>query len=96
MALVRAPASDEALARGQLWRHFQGVPCTIKDTLDTAGVRTTAGAPFFAKHVPTRDATVVERLRGAGAAGLGKTNVPFMAADWQSFNDVFGMTSNLW
>jgi amidase len=39
---------------------------------------------------------VVERLRGAGAAVLGKTNVPFMAADWQSFNDVLGMTSNLW
>jgi amidase len=96
MALARARASDEALARGELWGHFHGVPCTIKDTLETAGVRTTAGAPFLAKHVPTRDATVVERLRGAGAVMLGKTNVPFMAADWQSFNDVFGMTSNPW
>ena len=65
-ALARARAADEALARGESWGPFHGVPCTIKDTFETAGVRTTAGAPPFAKHVPAVDAAVVSRLRAAG------------------------------
>jgi amidase len=72
------------------------VPCTIKDTFETAGVRTTAGASFLANHIPARDAVVVARLRAAGTIILGKTNVPLMAGDWQSYNDVFGTTNNPW
>jgi amidase len=95
-ALARARAADEALKRGEWWGSFHGVPCTIKDTFETAGVRTTAGAPFLANHIPTRDAIVVARLCGAGAVILGKTNMPLMAGDWQSYNDIFGTTNNPW
>jgi amidase len=59
-------------------------------------VRTTAGAPSLANHVPVRDAAVVERLRAAGGVILGKTNVPLMAADVQTYNEVFGTTNNPW
>ena len=75
-ALARAREADEARARGEWWGPFHGVPATIKDTFETAGVRTTAGAPMFSSHVPARDAAVVERLRRAGVVILGKTNVP--------------------
>ena len=93
-ALARAKAADEAAARGEWWGPFHGVPCTVKDTFETKGIRTTAGAPFLAKHVPKRDALVVERLKGAGAVILGKTNTPLMASDGQTFNEVFGTTNN--
>ena len=95
-ALERARAADEARARGRWWGPFHGVPCTIKDTFETAGVRTTAGAPPFANHVPEVDACVVARLRTAGAVILGKTNVPLLGGDVQSYNDIFGTTNNPW
>ena len=68
----------------------------MKDTFETAGVRTTAGAPFLAKYVPQHDAAVVERLRKAGAVLLGKTNTPLLASDWQTYNPIFGATNNPW
>lgn len=95
-ALARARAADEALARGEWWGPFHGVPCTVKDTFEMAGVRTTAGAKFLANYVPTTDAVVVARLLASGAVILGKTNVPLMAMDWQSYNNVFGTTNNPW
>ena len=95
-ALARAREADDALARKQTWGPFHGVPCTIKDTFETAGVRTTAGATQFTSHVPSRDAVVVARLRAAGAVILGKTNVPRLAADWQSYNEIFGVSNNPW
>jgi amidase len=95
-ALERAGAADEARARGEWWGPFHGVPCTIKDSFETAGVRTTAGAPSFANHVPEADAGVVARLRAAGAVILGKTNAPLLASDVQSYNDIFGTTDNPW
>ncbi|HEU4366840.1 MAG TPA: amidase [Methylomirabilota bacterium] len=95
-ALERAKAADEARARGESWGPFHGVPCTIKDTFEVAGVRTTAGAPAFSGHAPIRDAVVVSRLRAAGAVLLGKTNVPLMAGDFQSFNAIFGVSNNPW
>jgi amidase len=94
--LARARAADEARARGEWWGPLHGVPATIKDTFETAGVRTTAGAKLLEGHVPARDAAVVERLRRAGVVILGKTNVPEWAADWQSDNVVFGTTKNPW
>jgi amidase len=72
------------------------VPCTVKDTFEAAGVRTTAGAPQFANHVPSVDAAVVARLRAAGVVILGKTNVPVLARDVQSYNEIFGTTNNPW
>jgi len=68
----------------------------VKDTFEVAGVRTTAGSPTLKDYVPTRDAVVAARLRRAGAVVLGKTNVPPWAADWQSYNDVFGASNNPW
>ncbi|MFX0146087.1 MAG: amidase, partial [Candidatus Hodarchaeota archaeon] len=93
-ALKRAREADEALARGEWWGPFHGVPCTIKDTFETAGVRTTAGASFLKDHVPAGDAPVMARLRGAGAVIIGKTNTPRMAMDWQTHNEIFGVTNN--
>jgi len=95
-ALARARAADLALGRRQWWGPFHGVPITVKDTFETAGLTTTAGAPALRSHVPTRDATVVTRLRRAGAIVLGKTNVPIYASDWQSANAVYGQTNNPW
>jgi amidase len=95
-ALALAKAADEALARGDWWGPFHGVPVTVKDTFEVAGVRTTAGSPDLANYVPTRDAPLVGRLRRSGAVIVGKTNVPLFAADMQTFNKVFGTTNNPW
>jgi amidase len=73
---------------------LHGLPMTIKDTYEVAGLRTTAGAPQYADHVPELDAAAVARVRGAGAIIFGKTNVPLLAGDWQSYNETFGITSN--
>ena len=95
-ALNRARAADEALSEKIIWGPLHGVPCSVKDTLEIANVLTTAGSPELATHVPKRDADVVERLRGAGAVIIGHTNVPLLAADWQSYNEIFGTTNNPW
>src|SRR5262249_18723611 len=93
-SLSQARAADEALGRGEWWGPFHGVPCTVKDTFETAGMVTTAGASSLAKHVPKPDAAVVQRLRGAGGIIVGKTNAPIFAGDGQTFNKVFGPTNN--
>jgi amidase len=93
-ALAAAAAADDATIRGAETGPLHGIPMTIKDTFETAGMRTTAGAPEFAGHVPARDAIAVERLRAAGAVVLGKTNVPPFAMDWQAANPIFGATLN--
>ncbi len=95
-AMERAKEADEALARGQIWGPLHGVPCTIKDTFETAGIRTTAGAPFFENNISTQDAVSVSRMRAAGMVMIGKTNTPFMAGDWQSYNDLFPASNNPW
>jgi amidase len=95
-AVDRARAADEARARRDWWGPFHGVPGTIKDTFEVAGVTTTAGSPELRSHVPARDAAVAARLRGAGMIILGKTNVPLFAGDWQSYNAVYGQTNNPW
>lgn len=95
-ACRRAREADEALARGEVWGPLHGVPVTIKDSFETAGIRTTSGFPSLKTHVPAEDATVVSRLRGAGAIILGKTNLSLLATDWQTNNPVFGRTTNPW
>ncbi|MHA2180119.1 MAG: amidase [Promethearchaeota archaeon] len=95
-ALNRARAADEALAKGELWGPLHGVPCSVKDTFEIANVLTTAGVPALAKHIPKRNAVVVDRLLGAGAVIIGHTNVPFMASDLQSYNEIFGTSNNPW
>ena len=95
-ALARAAAADAALANGTPWGPLHGLPMTIKDTFETAGVRTTAGASELAAHVPETDAVAVARLVAAGAIILGKTNTPLYAGDAQTYNAVFGTTNNPW
>src|SRR5687767_3730232 len=92
----RAREADEALARGELWGPLHGLPMTLKDAFETAGMRTTGGSPDYADHVPTVDADVTARVRAAGAVIFGKTNMPAGGVDWQSFNPVFGCTNNPW
>jgi amidase len=71
-----------------------GMPFTIKDNIETAGMRTTASHPPLGTHIPTRDATVVARLKAAGAILLGKTNLPELAMDFQTDSPVFGRSNN--
>jgi len=92
----QAAAADEAAARGESLGPLHGLPMTVQDTLETAGLRTTCGAPDLAGHIPDRDADVVARLRAAGAVIFGKTNVATFGTDWQCFNPVFGTTNNPW
>jgi amidase len=94
--LQRAAEADRALARGELWGPLHGVPMTIKDALETAGLRTTGGHPPLKDHVPTRDAPAVARLKRAGAILLGKSNVPPLSADYRADNPIFGRSNNPW
>jgi amidase len=95
-ARASAREADAALARGELRGPLHGVPMTIKDALETAGVRTTGGHPPLKDYVPQRDAPAVARLRAAGAILLGKTNVPPLSADYRADNPIFGRTNNPW
>jgi len=95
-AAERARAADLAAARRDWRGPLHGVPCTIKDCFEVAGVTTTAGSPALRSHVPARDAAVAARLRAAGMVILGKTNVPMFNADWQTYNAVYGQTNNPW
>lgn len=95
-ALARATEADAALARGEYAGPLHGVPITLKDCHETAGMLTTAGHPPLAGNVPTRDGTVARRMRAAGAILLGKTNVSPLLADVQSDNAIFGRTNNPW
>jgi len=95
-ACARAKLADEALARGENWGALHGVPVTIKDIFETAGLRTTAGYIPLKDYVPQQDATVVARLRAAGAIILGKTNMAELAGDFQSTNSLFPRVNNPW
>lgn len=74
-ALAQARQAERALAAGEWRGPLHGVPISLKDLYDTAGIRTSAGSPILAARVPARDATVVTRLREAGAVNLGKCNM---------------------
>ena len=93
-ARAEARKADEALARGENKGPLHGVPMTIKDSLDTAGVITTGGTKGRTNFVPEKDSTVVARLRGAGAILLGKTNTPELTLAGESDNLIYGRTSN--
>jgi amidase len=95
-AIRRAQDADAALARGELWGPLHGVPITIKDNVATLGLKTTNSYPPTANYVPDFDATVVARLRKAGAIILGKTNLPPLAMDYQTNSPLFGITNNPW
>ncbi|MBD5633333.1 MAG: amidase, partial [Candidatus Eremiobacteraeota bacterium] len=94
-ARVAAADADAALGRGER-RPLLGVPMTVKESYNVAGLPTTWGMPWFADFRAAEDAVPVARLKAAGALILGKTNVPFALGDWQSFNKIYGTTDNPW
>jgi amidase len=95
-ARAAARAADAAVARGNILGALHGVPMTIKDAFEVAGLRSTGGAPAYAQHVPERHADPVARIEQAGAVIFGKTNVPFLSGDGQTYNDIYGTTNNPW
>lgn len=95
-ALAAAAAADRELVQGIDRGPLHGVPIAIKDLCATAGVRTTGGSPLFSDWVPASDATVVRRLREAGAVMLGKTNLHELAYGTTNINPFFGDVANPW
>jgi len=93
-ALERAREAEAAIMRGDDVGLLHGVPVTIKDTIETKGLKTTSGSALRAQHVPDKDAPAVARLKEAGAILLGKTNAPEMAIPYECDNLVFGRTNN--
>lgn len=73
-----------------------GVPMTVKESFDIAGLPTTWGLPELNDTIAKHNALAVERLQGAGAVVFGKTNVPLRLMDWQSYNAIYGTTNNPW
>ena len=90
----RARAAEAALLRGDEIGALHGVPVTVKDTIDTAGLRTTSGSKIRMDYVPAIDAPAVARLKAAGAMVLGKTNAAEMAMDYTADNPVFNRTNH--
>jgi len=95
-ARKRARAADRALTKGTVWGPLHGVPMTIKESFDVVGMPATWGMPELKENFPQHNALAVERFLAAGVTLFGKTNVPLMLADWQSFNAVYGTTNNPW
>jgi amidase len=92
-ALASARAADAARGRGEN-RPLLGIPMTVKESFNVAGLPTTWGIPANKDFHPKEDALVITRIKDAGCVILGKTNVPLGLGDWQSYNDIYGVTSN--
>ncbi|HEV7995082.1 MAG TPA: amidase family protein, partial [Stellaceae bacterium] len=92
----RAREADATLARGELWGPLHGIPMTVKESFNLAGLPTTFGNPLWKDNIASGNAVVVDRLLEAGAIIYGKTNVPFMLMDSQSYNEIYGTTNNPW
>jgi amidase len=95
-AWAAAAAADAGTARGEADGPLHGLPMTVKDVWETEGLVTTAGAVELTGYVPAADALAVGRLKAAGAIIFGKSNTPLYAGDFQTFNDVYGLTTNPW
>lgn len=92
----RADAADKAAQAGEDWGPFHGVPMTVKESFSLKGLPNTWGLPEFAQGKAEDDALALKRLMAQGVNIWGKTNVPVMLADWQSYNPVYGTTRNPW
>jgi amidase len=95
-ARAEARELDAALVRGEIRGPLHGVPMTVKESYDVAGMRTTRGNPIWKDQVASEDALSITRLKTAGVVIFGKTNVPLNLADFQSYNDIYGTTNNPW
>jgi amidase len=91
-----AAAADRRLKARKPKGPFDGVPMTAKESFDWTGTPSTWGDPRFRDNIASADAVAIERLGEAGAIIYGKTNVPLMLADWQSYNAIYGTTNNPW
>src|ERR1700716_259948 len=91
--LEAARAADAARARGET-RPLLGLPMTVKESYNVAGLPTTWGFPAQKVFPPPQDALPISRVKQAGGVILGKTNVPVGLGDWQSYNDIYGTTNN--
>lgn len=94
LARAGARKADEAIAKGDELGPLHGLPIAHKDLVETKGIRTTKGSPLFKEFVPDFNALIIDRLQGAGAITIGKTNTPEFGAGSQTFNPVFGATLN--
>ena len=92
----RADEADAALVRGKGWGPLHGLPMTVKESFDVVGLPTTWGLTELRGSTAAANALAVDRLLGAGAIIFGKTNVPVLLADSQSYNPVYGTTNNPW
>lgn len=95
-ARTHASQIDQAIAAGEEVGPLAGVPMTIKDAFEVSGMTCEVGVPAYKGHISSADAIVVERLKRAGVVFMGKTNTPYMCADWQSFNALHGTSKNPW
>jgi amidase len=95
-ARERARDADAALARGESWGPLHGIPMTVKESFNLAGLPTTFGNPLWSDNIAGGNAFLIDRLLQAGAIIFGKTNVPYMLADAQSHNEIYGTTNNPW
>jgi amidase len=91
--LEAARAADTKRARGET-APLLGIPLTVKESYNIAGLPTTWGIPAHKDFVPPEDALSVSRVKQAGGVILGKTNVPLGLGDWQSYNEIYGTTNN--
>jgi amidase len=95
-AKAASKLADDETASGRASGPLHGLPMTVKDVWETAGLVTTSGVPEMKDYVPHTDALAVARLKQAGAIIFGKTNTPPYAGDFQTFNDLHGVTNNPW
>ena len=95
-ARAAADAADAEILAGSSVGVLHGIPITVKDALETRGLRSTGGAVELHNNIPDRDAPVVRAMKEAGAIVFGKTNLPRWSGDIQAFNEMFGTTSNPW
>ncbi len=94
--LEQAQRAEEAVMRGDDLGPLHGVPYTLKDCIETAGMRMSLGSKIYDGYISQQDSEVYTRLRSAGGILLGKTNMPEFALWWETDNDVFGVTRNPW
>lgn len=95
-ARKEADASDARRAKGETMGPLDGLPVTVKESYNLTGSPTTWGVPEHRDNIASSDSTTVARYRAAGAVVFGKTNVPLMLSDWQSFNAIYGTCNNPW
>ncbi len=95
-AMAEAVKCDTETKEGQSRGPLHGIPITVKESFDLAGSPTTWGIPALKDNIRPKDSDAVKRYRAAGGIVYGKTNVPLKLVEWQSFNEIYGSTSNPW